>query len=56
MILKRNLFVELLLPASISRKLTDEEMASYQEPFKEEGNSRLPTLTWPRQIPVQTDG
>ena len=56
MILKNNLFVELLLPRSIMRKLDDEEMANYLEPFKDEGESRRPTLTWPREIPVSSDG
>jgi haloalkane dehalogenase len=52
MILKRNLFIEAVLPGSILRKLTDEEMAVYRRPFAEEGESRRPTLSWPRQIPL----
>jgi len=56
MILNKNLFVELLLPRSITRKLDEEEMANYLEPFKEAGESRRPTLTWPREIPVLSDG
>ena len=51
-ILKKNVFVERILPASILRKLSDEEMARYRAPFVEEGESRRPTLTWPRQIPI----
>ncbi|MDX5367491.1 MAG: haloalkane dehalogenase, partial [Alphaproteobacteria bacterium] len=52
MILKENLFIEAVLPGSILRKLTDAEMAVYRRPFAEEGESRRPTLTWPRQIPL----
>tara|TARA_R110002110_G_scaffold18688_5_gene78312 strand:- start:1119 stop:2003 length:885 start_codon:yes stop_codon:yes gene_type:complete len=52
MILKKNLFVEAILPGSVLRKLTDEEMAVYRRPFAGEGEDRRPTLTWPRQIPL----
>lgn len=52
MILKKNLFVEAVLPGSILRKLSQEEMAVYRRPFAEEGEDRRPTLSWPRQIPL----
>lgn len=52
MILKKNLFIEAVLPGSILRKLSDAEMAVYRRPFLEEGESRRPTLSWPRQIPL----
>jgi haloalkane dehalogenase len=52
MILERNLFVEAVLPRSILRQLSDGEMAEYRRPFLEPGESRRPTLTWPREIPV----
>ena len=48
MILQNNLFVETILPRSIIRKLTDEEMTRYRKPFEESGEKRRPTLTWPR--------
>ena len=51
-VLEKNTFVERILPASIIRDLTDEEMAAYRAPFAEPGESRRPTLTWPRQIPI----
>ncbi len=51
-VLEKNVFVERILPASIMRKLSDEEMARYRAPFVEPGESRRPTLTWPRQIPI----
>ena len=56
LILKQNLFVELLFPRSVIREMSDEEMDVYREPFEQEGESRRPTLTWPRQIPVASDG
>lgn len=52
MILDRNIFVERVLPGSIIRALTDEEMAAYRQPFAEPGDGRWPTLQWPREIPI----
>ena len=52
MILEQNLFVEAILPGSILRKLSDEEMAEYRRPFANPGEDRRPTLSWPRQIPL----
>ena len=52
MVLKRNLFVERVLPGSVLRGLTDEEMAVYRRPFVNEGEDRRPTLTWPSEIPI----
>ena len=52
MALAKNVFVERVLPGSILRKLTDAEMAVYRRPFAKPGEDRRPTLTWPRQIPL----
>ena len=52
MVLQKNVFVERILPASVLRSLTDAEMAVYRRPYREPGESRRPTLTWPREIPV----
>ena len=52
MILDNNLFVERVLPGSIIRQLSEQEMAAYRGPFLEPGESRRPTLTWPREIPL----
>ncbi|GIX48147.1 MAG: haloalkane dehalogenase 3 [Candidatus Tectimicrobiota bacterium] len=52
MVLERNLFVERVLPGSILRRLSEEEMAEYRRPYLEPGESRRPTLTWPREIPI----
>ena len=51
LVLKRNLFIEGVLPSSILRKLSDEEMAAYRTPFAKE-EDRQPIMNWPRQIPI----
>jgi haloalkane dehalogenase len=53
MALEKNVFVERVLPGSILRKLSEEEMAVYRKPFAEAGEARRPTLTWPREIPIE---
>ncbi|MEL6375155.1 MAG: haloalkane dehalogenase [Pseudomonadota bacterium] len=52
MVLDKNLFVEAILPGSIVRELSADEMAEYRRPFAQAGEDRRPTLTWPRQIPI----
>jgi haloalkane dehalogenase len=52
MILDENFFVETILPLSIIRKLSEQEMAAYRAPFLAR-EARLPTLVWPRQIPIE---
>lgn len=53
MVLQNNVFVERVLPGSVLRKLGAEEMAVYRRPFENAGEDRRPTLTWPRQIPIE---
>ena len=52
LILNRNMFIEAVLPSSILRKLTEEEMAAYRVPFLDR-ESRQTMLNWPRQIPIE---
>ncbi|MGH7838741.1 MAG: haloalkane dehalogenase, partial [Candidatus Binataceae bacterium] len=52
LVLKKNIFVENILPASVMRGLTEAEMTVYRRPYTEPGESRRPMLTWPRQIPI----
>jgi haloalkane dehalogenase len=54
-ILDKNVFIERILPSSIIRKLSSEEMDRYRARFTEPGESRRPTLTWPRQIPIASE-
>jgi len=53
MVLRDNFFIEKILPGAILRKLSDEEMANYRRPFAEPGEGRRPTLTFPREIPIE---
>jgi haloalkane dehalogenase len=55
MVLQDNFFVEKVLPGAILRKMSDEDMAEYRRPFVEPGEGRRPTLTWPREIPIEGD-
>ncbi|TDJ10964.1 MAG: haloalkane dehalogenase [Gammaproteobacteria bacterium] len=53
MVLDKNMFVERVLPGSVLRDLTEDEMNVYRRPFLNPGEDRRPTLTWPRQIPIE---
>ncbi len=53
MVLEKNVFVERVLPGSVLRTLSEDEMAVYRRPYLQPGESRRPTLTWPREIPVE---
>lgn len=52
LVLEKNVFVERILPASVLRDLTDEEMDVYRRPYVEPGESRRPVLAWPRELPL----
>ena len=53
LVLEKNIFVERILPGSVLRPLPEEVLAEYRRPFAEAGEGRRPTLTWPRQIPIE---
>jgi haloalkane dehalogenase len=53
LILERNYFVEKILPLSVLSPLSEETMEVYRRPFARPGEDRRPTLTWPRQIPIE---
>ena len=52
LVLDENFFIEVVLPKSVIRKLTDDEMAAYRRPFRDR-EARLPTLGWPRELPIE---
>ncbi len=52
MILEKNVFIERILPGSVLRDLSNDELDEYRRPFINPGEDRRPTLTWPRQIPL----
>ena len=54
LILERNMFVEAVLPSSVIRSLSEEEMDQYRRAFAN-ADDRQPTLNWPRQIPIDGD-
>ena len=51
MILEDNVFVERVLPGSIKRRLTEEEMAAYRAPFPTP-ESRTPIWRFPNELPI----
>ena len=53
MVLQDNFVIEKILPGAILRKRSDEEMANYRRPVAEPGEGRRPTLTFPREIPIE---
>ena len=53
MVLDKNIFVERVLPGSVIRTMSDDEMDHYRRPYLNPGEDRRPTLTWPRQIPIE---
>jgi haloalkane dehalogenase len=53
MVLEKNIFVERVLPRAVLRGLTEDEMAVYRAPFATPGEDRRPTLSWPRQLPIE---
>jgi haloalkane dehalogenase len=52
MVLEQNIFVEGVLPSQIQRQLSDQEMGHYRHPFTNPGEDRRPTLSWPRNLPI----
>jgi len=53
LVLQGNYFVEKVLPALVLRKLTEVEMTEYRRPYRNPGEDRRPTLSWPRDIPIE---
>jgi haloalkane dehalogenase len=51
-VFEENFFVEVMVPMSIIRRLDEQEMEAYRAPFREPA-SRMPTLAWPRELPVE---
>lgn len=52
LVYEENFFVETILPKTIIRTLEEEEMEAYRAPFRDP-SSRLPTLVWPRELPIE---
>jgi haloalkane dehalogenase len=52
MVIEKNIFLEKVLPGSVLRGLTEEEMNVYRRPFINKADRR-PTLDFPNQIPIE---
>lgn len=52
LVMQDNYFIETVLPQSILRKLDEEELEAYRAPFRDPA-SRLPTLIFPRELPIE---
>lgn len=52
MVLQQNSFIEVNLPNTILRKLSEEEINNYRKPFVTPGESRRVMLSWARQLPL----
>lgn len=50
-VLQENRFVESMI-SGLDYYLTDDDAAEYRRPFGVPGESRRPTLTWPRELPL----
>jgi len=51
LILEQNVFVERVLPGSVKRRLSDDEMAAYRAPFPTP-QSRRPVWRFPNELPI----
>jgi haloalkane dehalogenase len=49
-VLEDNMFITMFL-REVGLYLSEEDKAEYRRPYLEPGESRRPTLTWPRQVP-----
>jgi haloalkane dehalogenase len=52
LVLDENFFIETVLPKSVLRRLSEQEMDAYRAPFRER-DARLPMLIWPRELPIE---
>jgi hypothetical protein len=54
-VLGHNVFIEKLLLGGSRRSLSEAEKAEYRRPFLNPGEERRPTLSWPRQMPLEDE-
>lgn len=53
LVLRDNVFIEQVFPSAMLCKLTEEDMDVYRAPYLAAGEDRRPTLSWPRQLPIE---
>lgn len=51
-VLQDNVFVEQILIGGLDLYLSEADKAEYRRPYLSAGESRRPTLTWPRELPM----
>jgi len=52
LVLDDNYFVEEILPAMVLGEVSEQVHDEYRRPYRNPGEDRRPTLTWPREIPI----
>lgn len=52
-VLQNNVFVEQILIGGLDNYLSEVDKMEYRRPYLEPGESRRPTLTWPRELPME---
>jgi haloalkane dehalogenase len=52
LVLDQNFFIETVLPKSVLRRLSEQEMETYRAPYRDR-EARLPMLVWPRELPIE---
>lgn len=53
LVLEQNFFVEKVFTAGVLREIDDATMDEVRRPYREPGENRRATLTWPREIPIE---
>jgi len=53
LVLQENIFIEKILLQAVLRQLTGDELNTYRQPFRNAGEDRRPTLSWPRSLPIE---
>jgi len=54
MVVNKNMFLDMVIPGGIVRKLSQQEMDCYQAPFSDPA-SRTPLWRWPQELPIEGD-
>jgi haloalkane dehalogenase len=55
MVLEQNIFIEKILPQAVLRRLGDDELDIYRQPFQNAGEDRRPMLSWPGNLPIECE-
>ena len=53
LVLEENIFIDKILPQTVLRQFTEDELDVYRQPFRNSGEDRRVMLSWPRSLPIQ---